>query len=274
MIDVTRKLACGGNNMSKIICGFSESGAIMFSSETTKVTVRENGKVEYREMIRKVSKNKWDDLKYPVKKSYAILAIIEIVFMFIGKFLNLEALIAGGCLFVIIDNTIKLVRISKLFYKDHKLRSNHGAEHMVFNAYRKRRNATVSMIRKSRRYTRYCGSTKLSNMIFLELINYVLALFFGFYIPHIVVLLFTFNFYSALPFNFIALVQQHFITSKPNENSIFMAHLAYELVLQADLLKEKGIFSEIEFYKKIYQIIEEMQKTNDYKMEEVTFIKT
>lgn len=101
---------------------------------------------------------------------------------------------------------------------------NHGAEHMVFSAYKKLKHIpTVEEAQKFSRISRFCGITIFSAFITSQLIGFIVFINTGFVISEIVLFAIPLFFSSFFPFNLIGKFMQFFTTSVPENINIELA---------------------------------------------------
>lgn len=130
------------------------------------------------------------------------------------------------------------------------LLKNHGAEHMVFKAYRKlKRIPTVSEAREFSRIDSHCGINQFSAIIIAQLIAIFIYWRTGYIISEILILTIVPMFASIFPFNFIGNIAQFWTTSEPRDSNIRLAISALKGLEDRVLLKEK-----------IHSIVEEIFK--------------
>lgn len=105
-----------------------------------------------------------------------------------------------------------------------ELLKNHGAEHMVFAAYKKlKRVPTVKQAEKFSRISRVCGVTIYSAYITCQLIGFVIYTTTNYVIPEILLYLAPVFFQTIFPFNLIGKLAQFFTTSHPEDSNIELA---------------------------------------------------
>lgn len=108
--------------------------------------------------------------------------------------------------------------------KNANLLKNHGAEHMVFTAYRKlKRIPTVSEAKKFSRINSHCGINLFSSIIVAQLLAIFVYLCTGYIISEMLMLTIAPIFASFFPFNFIGNIAQFWTTSEPSDSNINLA---------------------------------------------------
>lgn len=114
-----------------------------------------------------------------------------------------------------ISAMLMIVAINELSKtKNVNLRKNHGAEHMVFKAYRKlKRIPTVSEARKFSRINSHCGINQWSAIIVAQIIAIFVYWCTGHIISEMLILTIAPMFASVFPFNFIGNIAQFWTTS-------------------------------------------------------------
>ena len=118
-----------------------------------------------------------------------------------------------------------------------ELLRNHGAEHMVFSAYKKlKRVPTVEEAKHFSRINRACGITVYSAFITTQLIGFVVYIHTSYIIPEILLFLIPLFFQTIFPFNFIGKVAQFFTTSRPKKRNIELAIAALSALERRELL--------------------------------------
>lgn len=101
------------------------------------------------------------------------------------------------------------------------LKKNHGAEHMIYNTYRKlKRIPLVSEVKNFTRFSGSCGAIGYSSLIMSHLIAYLIYTKFTIAIPQTIMLIIGLYLFKIFPFNFIGLLVQFFTTQKPDDNNI------------------------------------------------------
>lgn len=152
---------------------------------------------------------------------------------------------------VVMHAMLVLVAINELRKaKNANLLKNHGAEHMVFTAYRElKRIPTVSETKKFSRINSHCGINQFSAIIVAQLIAIFVYWCTGYIISEMLILTVAPRFASLFPFNLIGNIAQFWTTSEPRESNIRLAIAALEGLEDRVLLKEK-----------IHSIVDEMFK--------------
>lgn len=180
-----------------------------------------------------------------------ILWVIDIKLMI--PFLRNGALRVYTCysIIVAISAMLMFIGINELCKaKNANLIKNHGAEHMVFTAYRKlKRIPTVSEAKEFSRINSHCGINQFSAIIVAQLIAIFVYWCTGYIISEMLILTVAPIFASLFPFNLIGNIAQFWTTSEPRESNIRLAIAALEGLEERVLLKEK-----------IHSIVDEMFK--------------
>lgn len=237
--------------MSKVIAGLSEEDAITFTTRMSRITLHFNGRLEYKEIIKK------DDSKLPCPLSLVYIMIFILEFLMelpirhFGK--SIDAVIfLTFVVFVILFQTINA------FSTRESTKRNHAAEHMVYNANRKGIDLTLDNVRKSKVFCEYCGSCQVGNLVFMAMLNIPLVLITGFWIPYTFLSWLTRNLPKAIPFNPFTHLVQEFVTEKPNDFNLFISLLAMNMVKSIDAYKERN--GEIDSQATIWILDEEIGK--------------
>lgn len=202
-------------------------------------------------------------LKHEIKKTEIIFLILEIILLVYGFLLKTKLYAIVLAILFAGFSTFNLIHTVCIFIKREKLRKIHGAEHMTYNAGLRGRISKESILRMSR-YCNHCGSVKPANLLFVELFNLVLSIMFGVWIPHVLLTFLMLNIYSALPLNFIAHIYQRFLTKKPDDKDLFMAHLCYEILRKTDKAMDYTKVTPMVFSRIIIRTSKDILLDNDY----------
>ncbi len=110
-----------------------------------------------------------------------------------------------------------------------KLRKNHGAEHKVFNAYRKlKRVPTIKEAQRFSRICKTCGGTIPSAMIIAQIIGFIVYIHFGIVIPEKVLYIVPLFIHGFFPFNILGKLLQLLTTAEPDDSNVDLAIAALE----------------------------------------------
>jgi uncharacterized protein YqhQ len=133
----------------------------------------------------------------------------------------------------------------KPFIEQEQLRKNHGAEHMVFSAYKKLKK--IPTIEESMRFSRInakCGTTLVGSLITAQLIGYFVYKFIGYEIPDIVLFIAPFIVGGVVPLSFIGVLGQLIVTNKPDNKNIELAIAAIS-ALEKEEMKEEIVWMQL-----------------------------
>ena len=104
---------------------------------------------------------------------------------------------------------------------------NHGAEHMVFRAYKKlKRIPTISEVKNFSRINSQCGINIYSSFIMAQIIGFFVYRYAGYIIPEVWLVVVPVCFNCIFPFNLIGNIAQFWTTSKPKDENIILAIVA------------------------------------------------
>lgn len=205
----------------KLQNGFSRNDRITFSSSKYTVTAirRSNGEIEYE---------KKETEKLSV--SYVIYTLVGIFIFYIphlcksilmthqmhkNKNLLIPYLIPMIIYFFITLLTILGTHTDKVLIK------NHGAEHKVFNAYRKlKRIPTIEETKKFSRITFYCTSNLYPALFLAQIIGFFVQMHTGYRIPEILLFAIPHLKPGLFPLGYFV---QLFTTQEPDDDAIALA---------------------------------------------------
>ncbi len=226
--------------MVRVTSARSDNDKIMFSdsefeSTATRMT---NGEIE-------TVCEKKKEVTFPVAITVLVVTIIlwvidiKLTIPFLSNsvsrvyiFYSIITVIFAMLMFVAIKELCKA--------KNANLLKNHGAEHMVFTAYRKlKRIPTVSEAKKFSRINSHCGINLFSSIIVAQLLAIFVYLCTGYIISEMLMLTIAPIFASFFPFNFIGNIAQFWTTSEPSDSNINLAISALKGLEDKVLLKEK-----------------------------------
>lgn len=116
---------------------------------------------------------------------------------------------------------------------------NHGAEHMVYRAYKKlKRIPTISEAKKFSRINSECGINIFSAFITAQIIGFFVYQHTGFVIPEALLVIVPALMSSVFPFNVLGNMAQFLTTSKPGDANIYLAITAMTALERRSLLGE------------------------------------
>ena len=226
--------------MVRVTSARSDNDKIMFSdsefeSTATRMT---NGEIE-------TVCEKKKEVTFPVAITVLVVTIIlwvidiKLTIPFLSNsvsrvyiFYSIITVIFAMLMFVAIKELCKA--------KNANLLKNHGAEHMVFTAYRKlKRIPTVSEAKKFSRINSHCGINLFSSIIVAQLLAIFVYLCTGYIISEMLMLTIAPIFASFFPFNFIGNIAQFWTTCEPEDSNIELAIAALKGLEDKVLLKEK-----------------------------------
>lgn len=114
---------------------------------------------------------------------------------------------------------------------------NHGAEHMVFSAYKKlKRLPTIEETKRFSRINRSCGVTIFSAFFTSQLIGFFVYRYANYQISEWILFLVPLCFGNIFPFNTLGKLAQFWTTSKPNDANINLAITAMSALERRNLL--------------------------------------
>lgn len=112
-----------------------------------------------------------------------------------------------------------------------ELLKNHGAEHMVYSAYKKlKRIPTIEETKEFSRICPVCGINVFSSIITSQLIGFIVFATTDYKISEILLFLIPLFFSSIFPFNLIGKLGQFFTTAKPEDHNIELAIAALSVL--------------------------------------------
>lgn len=115
---------------------------------------------------------------------------------------------------------------------------NHGAEHMIYAAYKKlKRIPSIQESYKFSRIAKDCGATIFSGFITAQIIGFMVYVYTQFVIPEIVLLLMPLFFCDTFPFNLIGKFAQLLTTCKPKPKNL---RLAISALYALEMLEYRG----------------------------------
>jgi uncharacterized protein YqhQ len=127
-----------------------------------------------------------------------------------------------------------------LLWTNKEIIRNHGAEHMVFNAYKKlKRIPTIQEATSFSRISRFCGTNYYSAFIFTHLISLVTFIFLNYHIPEMILFFIAIFSKSLLPTCIFGLLAQYFNTSKPEKENLELAIAALTELERIEKTDEK-----------------------------------
>lgn len=119
---------------------------------------------------------------------------------------------------------LMLAVIKGMREKGNEILRNHGAEHMVFSAYKKlKRIPTIEETKKFSRINKNCGIWIFSAFITAQLIGFGAYKFANYQIPEWILYVVPLLIGSYFPFNVMGKIAQFWTTSKPNDQNIELA---------------------------------------------------
>lgn len=224
-------------------------------------------KVKYNilKIFDKIKKSKYFKLNHKPNVLICLCFICELVMIYFAYTSHMKALAIIPSIVTLAYSCTYLKTAIKAFKKQDRLRNIHGAEHMVYNTSKNLYVFNKNDIEERSTYCKNCGSTKPANQVYLEIIDLIIAIVFGIWIPHSFIFVLSLNMFGALPFNFIARWYQKFLTDKPDSSSLFLAHSCYEILRITDDLIEKGYDIDPSIFRVVVnKSIENVKKKNDY----------
>ena len=164
-------------------------------------------------------------------------------------------------LFAIAITLYMIIGIIKLRIQNKKnLLKNHGAEHMVYKAYRKlKRIPSVYEAKKFSRFYNKCGITIFSGFITSQLIGFFVYFFSGFIINEFILFFSALFFRTIFPFNLIGLFMQFFTTKIPDDLNIKLAITAIVELIQKENPTEFLKYKHPDFENKLSNITKILQ---------------
>lgn len=120
-----------------------------------------------------------------------------------------------------------------------ELLRNHGAEHMVFSAYKKlERIPTVEETKRFSRINNSCKISIFSAYITSQIIGFIVYICTGYVIPEMLLYLIPLFFKTIFPFNFIGRLSQFFTTAEPEKHNIELAIAALSALERIELFQD------------------------------------
>lgn len=243
--------------MTNIYYCNSEENSITFQSANNKATafLDDNENIYINEKIEKKSFGGCSVfillIVFSVIKSLIIIPLIENKTLSVYTYLFLAIAIS---LYMIIG-IIKFGLQNK-----NNWRKNHGAEHMVWTAYKKlKRIPSIDEVKKFSRFNRHCGITIYSGFITSQLIGFFVYFFTGFVINEFILFFAAIFFRTLIPFNLIGLLMQFFTTKKPDDINIKLAISALVELIKKDDPTELLNYKHPDFEDKLSNITEILQ---------------
>lgn len=227
--------------MVKVTSGRSDIDRITFSNSKLKSTAIQMADDEIRIEYEEEKKNGIFEI---------IVGLVLLAIIFMGEMRLIIPFVMKsslrGYIFYLIPTVfyfmISFVAIKELKKKKNEnTRKNHGAEHMVFKAYRKlKRIPTVSEVRKFPRINSYCGINMFSAIITVNLIAICVYYCTGYVVSEILILTIAPMFGKFFPLNVMGNIAQFWTTAEPEDSNIKLAIEALEGLEERVLLKEKN----------------------------------
>lgn len=134
---------------------------------------------------------------------------------------------------------LPVIAIKKVRKKGNEnLLRNHGAEHMVFSAYKKlKRVPSIEEAKRFSRINRNCGVTLFSAFFTAQLIGFIVYKYADYQISEWILFLVPLFFGNFFPFNTLGKLAQFWTTSKPNDANINLAITAMSALERRYLLE-------------------------------------
>jgi uncharacterized protein YqhQ len=130
--------------------------------------------------------------------------------------------------------TISMIR------DDKNTMRNHGAEHMVFNAYNKlKRIPTIHEATSFSRISRFCGTNYYSAFIFTHIISLLVYILFNYHISEMIIFFIAIFSKSLPPVCVFGLLAQYLNTSKPENENLELAIAALTELERIEKTDEK-----------------------------------
>lgn len=119
---------------------------------------------------------------------------------------------------------LMLASVKEMRKKGNEILKNHGAEHMVFSAYKKlKRIPTVEETKRFSRINKDCGIWIFSSFITAQLIGFCAYKFANYQISEWILYVVPLLIGNCFPLNVIGKIAQFWTTSKPNDRNIELA---------------------------------------------------
>lgn len=131
---------------------------------------------------------------------------------------------------VLIYTFLQVINVLFFMIKEGNVcRKNHGAEHKVFNAYRKlKRVPTIKEAQQFSRICKTCGGTIPSAMIVGQIIGFIVYVNFGIVISEKLLYIVSLFLHGFFPFNIFGKLLQFLTTAKPDDSNVDLAIAALE----------------------------------------------
>ena len=125
---------------------------------------------------------------------------------------------------------------------------NHGAEHMVYTAYKAlKRVPSIAEAKKFSRFNKHCGSTYISALITAQIIGFIVFCTTGFVIPEFLLIIVPVLISDIFPFYIIGYFIQLFTTKKPDDDNLRLAISALygtETLIEINQIKLNGLLED------------------------------
>jgi len=245
----------------KITKGCSQSNSISFCTRKFEATAirNENGKIEVTiENIEEPNLTQKEEFFANILTNTIMISLILFEILIIKPLIVKLGLLTFFYIFPVIFYIIFLIAafIVGFVINDNSktVKKNHGAEHMVSNAYKKlKRIPSVLEVRKFSRFSGSCSAIICSSLIMSHLIAYLIYAKFTIAIPQTIMLILGLDLFKIFPFNFIGLLVQIFTTAKPNDNNIELGIASLCALEYCEINSDKVLNSLEEAKRKIEQ---------------------
>lgn len=224
--------------MLKLSSGKSEKDRISFyTSENGATAIRgEDGTIDIKLGKENV------DLAKALTVIFVIFGTLSLIKAYIIMPLIKNATIAVGWYFIptavyVFLTIVSIIVVRKTGGKE--LLKNHGAEHMVFTAYKKlKRVPTIEEAKRFSRINKACGVTIYSAFITAQIIGFVVYIKTGFVISELILFMVPLLFQTVFPLNLLGKLAQFFTTTKPEDKNIELAIAAVSALETRQQLKD------------------------------------
>lgn len=227
----------GGFSMVKINSGQSKVDRITFYSSKVGAAAIQlpNGKIKVEYQQKNIT----------VFQVLVVLGLFSVISLFksflIIPYINSNTsmvyiyLIPAAIYSLLVFTSIKEVRKKG----QENLLKNHGAEHMVYKAYKElKRMPTISEVKKFSRISSQCGINIYSAFITAQLMGFLVYRYLGYVIPEALLVIIPILMASSFPFNVLGNIAQLLTTSKPDDANISLALTAISALERKVLLGE------------------------------------
>lgn len=215
--------------MINLSSGRSEKDRISFFTKDSGITAikSKNGKINFKMEIAEEEATKNSAIVFILLAIFSLPAFIKSILLI--PLINNNNISIIWYLLPAFFYTSLMILCIILVRKDggKEFLRNHGAEHMVYAAYKMlKRPPSIQEAMQYSRIANSCGVTIFSGFITAQIIGFIIYACTGIRIFEIILLSSSIFFHSFFPFNLIGKLAQFFTTSKPKKKNLRLAILS------------------------------------------------